>query len=88
MVYLSFKSPKRLNVLGVSIVKLLGIESNVIHIEMVDMLNGTPSIDTKPFFLSLTIEQIQNLDGWKIRKISPLKNFVLMNVLNYNTNDK
>lgn len=44
------KSPKRPNAIGLSTVKLLGIENNLIHIEMVDMLNGTPLIDIKPFF--------------------------------------
>ena len=44
------KSPKRPNAIGLSTVKLLGIENNIIHIEMVDMFNGTPLIDIKPFF--------------------------------------
>jgi tRNA-Thr(GGU) m(6)t(6)A37 methyltransferase TsaA len=44
------KSPKRPNAIGLSTVKLLGIEKNIIHIEMVDMLNGSPLIDIKPFF--------------------------------------
>jgi tRNA-Thr(GGU) m(6)t(6)A37 methyltransferase TsaA len=44
------KSPKRPNAIGLSTVKLLGIDNNIIHIEMVDMLNGSPLIDIKPFF--------------------------------------
>jgi len=44
------KSPKRPNAIGLSTVKLLGVENNIIHIEMVDMLNETPLIDIKPFF--------------------------------------
>lgn len=44
------KSPKRPNAMGQSTVKLLEIENNFIHIEMVDMLNGTPLIDIKPFY--------------------------------------
>lgn len=44
------KSPKRPNAIGLSTVKLLGIENNIIHIEMVDMLNRSPLIDIKPFF--------------------------------------
>ena len=46
----STKAPKRPNAIGVSTVKLLGVEGNIIHIEMVDMLDGTPLIDIKPFF--------------------------------------
>ena len=46
----SCKAPKRPNAIGLSTVKLLGIEGNIIHIEQVDMLDGTPLIDIKPFF--------------------------------------
>lgn len=46
----SCKAPKRPNAIGLSTVKLLGIEGNIIHIEQVDMLDGTPLIDVKPFF--------------------------------------
>ncbi|MDD3079203.1 MAG: tRNA (N6-threonylcarbamoyladenosine(37)-N6)-methyltransferase TrmO [Paludibacter sp.] len=44
------KSPKRPNAIGISTVKLLGVEGNIVHIEQVDMLDGTPLIDIKPFY--------------------------------------
>ncbi len=44
------KAPKRPNSIGISTVKLTGIEGNIIHIEQVDMLDGTPLIDIKPFY--------------------------------------
>ncbi|MBI9039857.1 MAG: SAM-dependent methyltransferase [Lutibacter sp.] len=44
------KSPKRPDAIGLSTVKLLGIDNNIIHIEMVDMLNQSLLIDIKPFF--------------------------------------
>jgi tRNA (adenine37-N6)-methyltransferase len=46
----SCKAPKRPNAIGISTVKLLRIEGNILHIEQVDMLDGTPLIDIKPFF--------------------------------------
>ncbi len=46
----SCKAPKRPNAIGTSTVKLLSIEKNILHIEQVDMLDGTPLIDIKPFF--------------------------------------
>lgn len=46
----SCKAPKRPNALGISTVKLISIEGNIIHIEQVDMLDGTPLIDIKPFY--------------------------------------
>jgi tRNA (adenine37-N6)-methyltransferase len=44
------KAPKRPNAIGLSTVKLLAIEGNILHIEQVDMLDGTPLIDIKPFY--------------------------------------
>ena len=46
----SCKAPKRPNAIGISTVRLLGIEGNIVHIEQVDMLDGTPLIDIKPFY--------------------------------------
>lgn len=59
----STKSPKRPNSIGCSTVKLLGIENNIVHIEMVDMLNGTPLIDIKPFFSKFD-NRINTKSGW------------------------
>ncbi|MDR3089767.1 MAG: tRNA (N6-threonylcarbamoyladenosine(37)-N6)-methyltransferase TrmO [Desulfobulbaceae bacterium] len=44
------KAPKRPNRLGISTVKLLGIIGNRVEIEEVDMLDGSPLIDIKPFY--------------------------------------
>jgi len=44
------KAPKRPNAIGISTVKLIKVEGNILHIEQVDMLDGTPLIDIKPFY--------------------------------------
>jgi tRNA (adenine37-N6)-methyltransferase len=44
------KAPKRPNAIGISTVILLNIEGNILNIEQVDMLDGTPLIDIKPFY--------------------------------------
>ncbi|MDZ7342527.1 MAG: tRNA (N6-threonylcarbamoyladenosine(37)-N6)-methyltransferase TrmO [candidate division KSB1 bacterium] len=43
------RAPNRPNPIGLSIVKLLKIEGNVLHIENVDILDGTPLLDIKPY---------------------------------------
>jgi tRNA-Thr(GGU) m(6)t(6)A37 methyltransferase TsaA len=43
------RAPSRPNPIGLSIVRLLSIEGNVLHIENVDMLDGTPLLDIKPY---------------------------------------
>jgi tRNA-Thr(GGU) m(6)t(6)A37 methyltransferase TsaA len=43
------RSPKRPNPIGLSIVRLVRIEGAIIHIEEVDLLDGTPLLDIKPY---------------------------------------
>jgi tRNA-Thr(GGU) m(6)t(6)A37 methyltransferase TsaA len=43
------RAPKRPNPIGLSIVKLLGVEQNTLHVENVDILDGTPVLDIKPY---------------------------------------
>lgn len=57
------KSPKRPNAIGLSTVKLIGIENNVIHIEMVDIINKTPLIDIKPFYSKFD-NRTNTKSGW------------------------
>ncbi len=57
------KSPKRPNAIGLSTVKILEIKHNVIHVEMVDMLNETPLIDIKPFFSKFD-NRANTKSGW------------------------
>jgi len=43
------RAPRRPNPVGISVVKLVGIDSNVIHITGADVLDGTPLFDIKPY---------------------------------------
>ena len=43
------RAPKRPNPIGLSVVKLLGIEGNLLRVENVDILDGTPLLDIKPY---------------------------------------
>ncbi|NOU59353.1 tRNA (N6-threonylcarbamoyladenosine(37)-N6)-methyltransferase TrmO [Marinifilum caeruleilacunae] len=44
------RAPRRPNAIGISTVKLHSIEGNILHVEDVDILDGTPLLDIKPFF--------------------------------------
>src|ERR1035437_5251522 len=44
------RAPARPNAIGISVVKLKKIKNNLLSIEGVDMVNGTPLLDLKPFF--------------------------------------
>ena len=43
------RSPHRPNPISLSVVKLISIEENVLTIEDVDLLDGTPVLDIKPY---------------------------------------
>ncbi|MDB9311928.1 tRNA (N6-threonylcarbamoyladenosine(37)-N6)-methyltransferase TrmO [Spirulina sp. CS-785/01] len=43
------RSPARPNPIGLSIVQLLRRDENILHIVNVDMLDGTPVLDIKPY---------------------------------------
>jgi tRNA-Thr(GGU) m(6)t(6)A37 methyltransferase TsaA len=43
------RAPNRPNPIGLSVVKLLGINDNILRIEGVDMLDQTPVLDIKPY---------------------------------------
>ncbi|MCC4768417.1 tRNA (N6-threonylcarbamoyladenosine(37)-N6)-methyltransferase TrmO [Methanosarcina sp. DH1] len=43
------RSPYRPNGIGLTIVELLKVEGNVLHVKGLDAINGTPVLDIKPY---------------------------------------
>ena len=43
------RAPRRPNQVGMSIVRLEKVEDNILHISNVDIIDGTPLLDIKPF---------------------------------------
>lgn len=43
------RAPFRPNAIGLSVVALLSCEGNVLHVDGVDILDGTPLLDIKPY---------------------------------------
>ncbi|MBO8130877.1 MAG: tRNA (N6-threonylcarbamoyladenosine(37)-N6)-methyltransferase TrmO [Candidatus Marinimicrobia bacterium] len=71
----STRAPSRPNSIGLSIVRLLKIEGNILHIQGVDIVDGTPLLDIKPYvpeFDSRKVEKIGWLEG-KVDKLSQMK---------------
>lgn len=66
------RAPRRPNALGLSTVRLLGVEGNILHIEEPDMLDGTPLLDIKPFFPRYDNREAERI-GWleKSKDFSP-----------------
>jgi tRNA-Thr(GGU) m(6)t(6)A37 methyltransferase TsaA len=62
------RAPRRPNPIGLSVVRLLRCEGNILHIENVDILDGTPLLDIKPYvpeFDQHPAERIGWLEGAK-----------------------
>lgn len=57
------RTPLRPNPIGLSIVRLVRIEQNQIITWPIDLLDGTPLLDIKPYFLDLDAKSDAN-NGW------------------------
>jgi tRNA-Thr(GGU) m(6)t(6)A37 methyltransferase TsaA len=57
------RAPKRPNPIGLSIVQLDKIEDNVLYIRNVDILDGTPLLDIKPYVPEFDAQQSVRA-GW------------------------
>jgi len=60
------RAPARPNAIGLSVVRLINIESNTLIVENVDMVDGTPLLDIKPY--------VPDFDSCKVKKIGWIKN--------------
>ena len=59
----STRAPWRPNAIGLSIVELVRREGNVLHLDCVDILDGTPLLDIKPYTARFDhVETTRN--GW------------------------
>ena len=43
------RAPKRPNSIGISVVRLVRVEEDTLHVENIDVLDGTPLLDIKPY---------------------------------------
>jgi len=57
------RAPKRPNPLGLSVVELVRMEDNILHIQNVDILDGTPLLDIKPYVSEFDHHTVQRI-GW------------------------
>ena len=56
------RSPRRPNPVGLTIVELLSRDGTQLHVRGVDMLDGTPILDIKPYLSSVPAEKLRR--GW------------------------
>lgn len=56
------RSPRRPNPIALTVLELLGREGNTLRVRGVDMLDGTPILDIKPYLSSIPEEKLKR--GW------------------------
>ena len=68
----STRAPRRPNPIGISVVKLNGIEDNILSIENIDVVDGTPLLDIKPYIAAFDgVEDAKS--GWAEKSCSDVK---------------
>jgi tRNA-Thr(GGU) m(6)t(6)A37 methyltransferase TsaA len=65
------RAPSRPNSMGISIVRLNKIENNILYIKDVDILDGTPLLDIKPYVAEFDIRKVRK-NGWLEQQVSKL----------------
>jgi len=56
------RSPRRPNPIGLTVVELLGRDGPLLRVRGIDMLDGTPILDLKPYLSSVPPERLRR--GW------------------------
>jgi tRNA (adenine37-N6)-methyltransferase len=65
------RAPRRPNSIGLSIVRLHNLEGTTLHIEDVDILDGTPLLDIKPYVPEFDQRKTERT-GWLSNRTSPV----------------
>ncbi len=66
------RAPSRPNPIGISVVHLLKIERNILYIQGVDIVDGTPLLDIKPYVPEFDMAEAQNI-GWLKKNVHKLQ---------------
>ena len=58
------RAPFRPNAIGLSVVELLSIDDNILHLDGVDILDGTPLMDIKPYTTRFDLHNVKK-NSWQ-----------------------
>jgi tRNA-Thr(GGU) m(6)t(6)A37 methyltransferase TsaA len=66
------RAPRRPNPIGLSVVRLVRVEGCTLHVENVDILDGTPLLDIKPYVPAFDSPDAERI-GWLATRVSELR---------------
>jgi len=67
----AMRGPGRPNPVGISIVRLIRIEENILHVQDVDIVDGTPLLDIKPYVPEFDVRNVEKI-GWLEKNVHKL----------------
>ncbi len=67
----AMRGPSRPNSIGISIVRLVRVEGNILHVQDIDIVDGTPLLDIKPYVPEFDIREIEKT-GWLEKNVHKL----------------
>ena len=59
----AIRGPSRPNPIGISVVRVVKIENNMLHVQDVDIVDGTPLLDIKPYVPEFDAKEVEKV-GW------------------------
>jgi len=59
----AMRGPSRPNPIGISAVRLVRVEENTLHVQDMDIVDGTPLLDIKPYVPEFDIREVEKT-GW------------------------
>ena len=62
------RTPKRPNPIGISVVRLVRVEGTILHIEDIDIVDGTPLLDIKPYVPEFDVHRVDQT-GWLSKQV-------------------
>lgn len=68
----AIRGVSRPNPIGISAVRLVGLEGNILHIQDVDIIDGTPLLDIKPYVPEFDIREATSV-GWYGKKVGDVQ---------------
>jgi len=57
------RAPSRPNSIGISIMRLVKVEKNILHVKDLDVIDGTPLLDIKPYVPEFDTKIVERI-GW------------------------
>ena len=67
----AMRGPSRPNPIGISVVHLVKVEGNTLHVQDVDIVDGTPLLDIKPYVPEFDIREVART-GWLEKSVHKL----------------